>query len=120
MTDGGRRFARVVVELEIEVTDPLQVAAGSLMLMEDQSGTLGVFESGNPQEAVLQAVGDAVVVGGVGAVDADSRGWRLVSMGRFARVQSEEGWWEPVTLGALPGRDGSGELIEPPGWMGRD
>jgi len=113
MADGPshRRYARLVYDFEIELTDVMAARAHTMGRGKDESGEARLLDRPSDEEEILASISQ--VISTTAAMNRD-KGFRWVSGSLRARPVDDDGSYPSFVLPALPGRLDDGTVVDPP------
>jgi hypothetical protein len=113
MADGPshRRYARLVYDFEIELTDAIAARAHTMDRNKDEIREPRVGAPPSEEEQILDSLNQ--VISTSAAMNRD-KGFKWVSGSLLTRPVNEDGSYSSIVLPALPGRLDDGTLVDPP------
>ena len=113
MADGPshRRYARLVYDFEIELTDAMAARAHTMDRSKDESGEIRLVAQPTDEEQILASLNQ--VISTTSAMNRD-KGFKAVGGSLRPRPVNEDGSYPSFVLPALPGRLDDGTLVDPP------
>ena len=113
MADGPRhrRYARLVYDFEIELTDAMAARAHTMDRDKDDSGEVRMGAQPSEEEQILASLNQVIAT--AAAMNRD-KGFKWVSGSLHKRPVDEDGSYPSFVLSALPGRLDDGMLVDPP------
>ena len=110
MADGPshRRFARLIYDFEIELTDPIAARAHTRNWNQDDGSTVA---PPSEEDQILASLGQ--VMSTAAALNRD-KGFKWVGGSLLPRPVNEDGSYPSYVLPALPGRLDDGTVVDPP------
>lgn len=104
------KFKRFVIELEVEMTDPVAAAAHNMNWTQGEDGP-AMMQSQGDHEEIKQAVGG--VISNALANQGPQAGFKLISMSTLDRFVDDDGnFLEFPSMPAMPGRNDDGSMNE--------
>ena len=113
MADGPshRRFARLVYDFEIEMTDAIAARAHTMDRDKDESGQARLGAT-SEEEQIIASLNQVIAT--AAAMNRD-KGFKWVGGSLLPRPVDEDGSYPSLVLPALPGRRDDGSVVNPPG-----
>jgi len=113
MADGPshRRYARLVYDFEVELTDAMAARAHTMARSKDESGEVQLGAQPTDEEQILASLNQ--VISTTEAMNRD-KGFRWIRGSLYPRPVNEDGSYPSFVLPALPGRLDDGTVVEPP------
>ena len=113
MADGPshRRYARLVYDFEIELTDALAARAHTMDRDKAESGEARIGAQPSDEEQILASLNQVIAT--AAAMNRD-KGFKWVSGALHKRLVNEDGSYPSIVLPALPGRLDDGTVVDPP------
>jgi len=113
MADGPshRRYARLVYDFEIELTDAMAARAHTMDRDRDESGEVRMGAQLSEEEQILASLNQVIAT--AAAMNRD-KGFKWVSGALHKRPFSQDGSYPSFVLPALPGRRNDGTVVDPP------
>ena len=113
MTDGPshRRYARLVYDFEIELTDVMAARAHTMDRTKGEDGEVLLGSQPSDEEQILASINQ--VISTTAAMNRD-KGFRWVGGSLRTRPLNEDGSYPSFVLPALPGRRDDGTVVDPP------
>ena len=113
MADGPshRRYARLVYDFEVELTDVMAARAHTMDRSKDESGEVRLGAQLTDEEQIIASLNQVITT--TEAMNRD-KGFRLISGSLLPRPVGEAGNYPSFELPALPGRLDDGTVVDPP------
>lgn len=104
------KYKRFVIEMEVEMTDPIAAEAFNMNWTHDDDGSPAMMFSPGEHQEIKQAVG--YIVSQALAHQGPQAGFRFLGMSTLDRFIDDDGNYLPLPLMAMPGRNDDGSVNE--------
>lgn len=106
---GGRRFVRVVLDIEVEITDVTEAATYTMDWGTDEHGNVGMIPYADDHEQIAAAVNRTV---SETLHTASGRGFKWVQTSMLPLRRDDKGNYLGFTIGSQSARNGDGSVDE--------